>query len=99
MTSSLMTPAEFGELRRICDRYLDGSGRVQDVARRFSELYAKYMEANYQAHLRGDPPYPDFVPAELTPDEKGRLIALLEASVDLSMPRVEWLPVDEDGAG
>lgn len=92
-----MTPAEFGELRRICDRCLDGSARVQDVAGRFSELNAKFLEASYQASLRGDAPYPDYVPTELSPAEKRRLIALLDASVDLSMPRVEWLPVDEDG--
>ncbi len=94
-----MTPAEYGELRRICDRCLDGSGRVQDVAGRLAELMAKYREANYQAGLRGEAPYPDFAPAELGPDEKRRLIALLDASVDLSMPKVEWLPVDDDGVG
>jgi hypothetical protein len=93
-----MTSADFAELRRIIDLCLDGTERAQDDGARFAELMALYWEANYQAKLKGQRPLPEFlVRTQFSAEEKRRLAALFEASLGEFMPRVEWLPLDDNG--
>ena len=94
-----MTPSELAEFREIVDQCLAGTERSSTVGARFRELMARHFEASYQASRRGEPPLPEYpVLAQLTAVEKRRFVDLLMASLPDSAPKVEWLPLDQDGA-
>lgn len=94
-----MTTSEWAEFREIVDSCLAGVERASSVSARFGELMALWHEANYQASRKGEPLLPEYpVLAQLNAVEKRRFIALMEAAHPGSMPTVEWLPLDQDGA-
>lgn len=94
-----MTPAEFDEFRQMIDAALAGTLRPQEVGVRLAELMGLYYEANYQAKLRGEPGLPSFLShCNPTKEELRRFAEVTEAMCDVTMPKVEWLPVDAETA-